>query len=123
MGPDDLSDGDIVCRRLALHTFDHSTGEVKHSAFTVSNKPAKAVSVQVKRLMDCGTQAALAQAGRSDFGMGELVVSEIRALGFQVALDPLPDDPAHAVITGLSTRTHCEMLADITDPVKKPDPL
>lgn len=106
--------GDRLFRRLHPDTVDYVKKEVKRNAFYVHGKPHDRVSVHVERVY-LSPAEALAREGKSDWGMGVLIVSEVEDLGFKVEPEDSPEDPAHAVITGVLEKPHCDMLRGITD--------
>jgi hypothetical protein len=110
-----------VLRRLAPDTVDLDRTCVRRNAFYTHGAPDPEISVHIQRLAG-SVDALLIAASRPHFGMGSLKVSEILELGFEVESRPLPDDPSHAVILGVTSRAHCDQLAEITTIVKWPVP-
>lgn len=119
MPPLTILPDDEVYRRLHVDTVDFAKGEVRRNAFYTRGEPDRNVSVQVKRVAG-SPEEALARADRLDYGMGLLKVSDIRSLGFDVSPNATEDDPAHAILTGISTKVDCDKLAGKTKIVKLP---
>lgn len=57
---------------------------------------------------------------RPSFGVGALTVADVEQLGFTVVHDPLPDDPAHALVVGPNDKQTARALARLTTIVITP---
>jgi hypothetical protein len=105
----DIADDDALYRRIAPHCFKRD-GTISSSAFMTNNVPDDQISVDLARLTTA--DESLARAPRPGFGLGDLLASEPRRLGFTVRHDPIPENPAHALIEGQNTKELCRRLAE-----------
>jgi hypothetical protein len=96
-GLEQIADDDLLYRRLAPFHIKPD-GSVSSAAFKLRGRPDPGVSVDLARLTT--PQATLARAPRPGFGLGVPVAGGPRALNLTVHHDPLPDNPAHAMIEG-----------------------
>jgi hypothetical protein len=117
--PDEIADDDELYRRLAPGHVDPD-GSVNSAAFKVRGRPDLHISVDLASVTS--PWAALARAPRPGFGLGALQVGAVRLLGFSVRRDPLPDNPAHALIEGDNDKPKCRRLARATRIVIPPAP-
>ena len=108
---DAIADDDALYRRLAPGHVDPD-GSVNSAAFKLRGRPDFSISVDLAKLTT--PEEALARAPRPEFGFGVLLARETRALGFAIRPDPLPDNPAHALIEGPNDRAKCRLLANAT---------
>lgn len=106
-----IADDDALYRRLAPGHIDPD-GSVNSAAFKLRGRPDFSISVDLAKLTT--PEEALARAPRPEFGLGVLLARDARALGFSVRPDPLPGNPAHALIEGPNDRAKCRRLARAT---------
>jgi hypothetical protein len=92
-----IADDDVLYRRRARHQINPD-GTVNSSAFKRGGVYETEISVDVARLTDPRT--SVDRAGRGGFRLGEFEARAARQLGFRVEPDPLPDNPAHALVIG-----------------------
>jgi hypothetical protein len=115
--------GDSLYRRLPRETV--RLGRVTRGAYYVRGEPDPAVSVDLARLTT--PEETRLRAPRPErFGIGALPARIPIELGLRVRHDPLPDNPAHCLIEGATTRAICQSLADDTTivialPLGEPD--
>lgn len=115
---DELADEDGLYRRLAPHHLrDDET--VNSSAFRRGKGYDPAVSVDLARLTGSPMDALQT---RPHFGLDILRVGDVRALGLTVRRDPLPDNPAHCLIEGLTSKDQARRLAAVTHVLIRPRP-
>lgn len=116
-----IADDDVLLRRLSPRSHFKSNGAVTRAAFRVGSEYEHEISVQVQRLLDHPDDPTeILGAARQDWGIGALVVRDVKALGFDVELDPLPNDPAHALIKGKTDQELAERLLDHLRLIKEP---
>ncbi|NOT58687.1 MAG: hypothetical protein HOP19_00510 [Acidobacteria bacterium] len=111
-----INDDDLLYRRLH-HTRVYEDGSVKSIAYMFNSRPDPEVSVDLARLT---TPEEAAGRGKPGTGLGEIVTSVPRALGFQVEYRPLPENPAHSQIEGHNTKALCKQLAEATQMILMP---
>jgi hypothetical protein len=92
-----ILDVDVLYRRLARHQVNRD-GTVNSSAFKRGGVYETEISVDLARLTD--PQTSVERAGRAGFRLGTLDAADARELGFRVEHDPLPRNPAHALLIG-----------------------
>lgn len=85
-----------------------------------NSRPDPEVSVDLARLTT--PEQSLSRAPRAGFGLGSLTVGVPRSLGLRVRRDPLPGNPAHALIVGNDSIETCRRLARATDVLVHPNP-
>jgi len=115
---DDLTDDDQLYRRLAPHHV-RDDGTVNSSAFKREKGYDPSVSVDLARLT---ASPAEALRTRPTFGVGVLLVADVRTIGLSVRRDPLPENPAHCFIEGLANRDQARQLAALTRVLIQPQP-
>jgi hypothetical protein len=115
---DAIADDDALYRRLAPGHVDPD-GSVNSAAFKLRGRPDFSISVDLAKRTT--PEEALARAPRPEFGLGVLLARDARALGFSVRPNPLPDNPAHALIEGPNDRAKCRQLAGATHVLIEPD--
>lgn len=108
----EIDDRDEVYRRLAVSGHFYSDGSVNSNAYKLNGKPDPEISVDLARLST--PQESLSRAQQAGFRLGVLRVAELRALGLTVRHDPTPENPAHCVIEGNSSKAICRELAQKT---------
>ena len=100
---------DVLYRRLHASAVDGD--RVTRAAFMTNGQYDRELSVQLAKLLmspeDC-------LRDRPDFGVGALNVADVMRLGFEVAPDPLPNDPAHALVIGANDKQMARALARMT---------
>ncbi len=101
---------DLLYRRI-FGQFVKSDGRVSSAAFKVNSRPDNEISVDLAKLTT--PEESVNRAGRSGFLLGQLVAGEVREFGFEVHHDPLPDNPAHAIIAGENSNARCRALAGL----------
>jgi hypothetical protein len=118
----EILDSDRVYRRLAPGHL-RKDGSVNSSAFMVNSQFPPMLWVDLARLTSPEESLRRAPPGRG-FGLGELVVGELRGLGLDVLHSPAPpEDPtndAHCHIAGTNSREMARRLAEITRVVAHP---
>ncbi len=113
---EEIADDDRLYRRLAPEHIDPD-GTVNSAAFKRGKQYDQSISVDLARL----TTPPQVLASRPDFGLGILVASAPRSLGFTVRHDPLPDNVAHSLIEGENSRAKSRLLAEATSAVVQPN--
>ena len=108
---EEIANDDELYRRLAPGHVDLD-GSVNSAAFKVRGRPDLRISVDLARLT--APNAALTRAPRPGFGLDALAARAPRSLAFSVRHDPLPDNPAHALIEGDNDKTKCRLPARAT---------
>ena len=97
---------DILYRRLHVHAVNGD--RVNRLAFMTGGNYDRELSVQMAKLLgsprDCLRH-------RPSFGVGAITVADVERLGFSVVHDPLPDDPAHALVIGENSKQIASELA------------
>lgn len=111
-GPIDvIALGDRLYRRLPRETI--RDGKVGRGAYYFQGEPDPSVSVDLARLT--APDATRLRVPRPEhFGVGEIAASVPRQLGLTVRHDPTPENPAHSLIEGATTRAISQTLADHT---------
>lgn len=101
-----IEPGDILYRRLHASAVDGD--RVTRAAFMTNGQYERELSVQLAKLLrspgDC-------LRDRPQFGLGAITVAEVTRLGFSVVHDPLPADPAHALVLGENDKQVARALA------------
>jgi len=125
----EIDDDDLLYRRLPHWDF-RLDGSIVASTYTTSEQsspgqpirtvPDPHISVDLARLTTKERTRAAEHSRKIPFGLGELTVGEVRALGFTVRHDPSRKNKAHCLIEGLKTETDCAMLRDITRIIIRP---
>lgn len=110
-----IADEDELYRRLAPHHIKDG-GRVSLSAFKRGKAPDPEVSVNLARL----TTVAEMLAPRPEHGVGMLPARLPRSMGLTVRHDPAPDNDAHTVIEGQTSRQQPRELAEGTIIVQIP---
>jgi len=110
-----IAHDDELYRRIAPDFFK-ADGTVSSGAYKVKGQPDKEISVNLKYL----TTIEETLRDRPTFGVGSLIARSARDLGLEVVHDPQPDNYAHSLIKGASTKTHCSKLAEATTIIKEP---
>jgi hypothetical protein len=105
----ELADGDELYRRLAPHHV-RDDGTVNSSAFKRGKGFDPSISVDLARLTATPQDAIRT---RPHFGLGMLRVADVRAIGLTVRHDPVPDNPAHCLIEGLTSKVVARHLASL----------
>lgn len=105
-----IEDADDLYRRIVPY-YIKKDGSVSSAAFMKDRgkTPDNEISVEIARLTtpaECATRY-----GDRGFLVIALTVGSVRALGFDVRHDPLPDCYPHALIIGDNTRERCHALA------------
>ena len=114
-----IADDDLLYRRLApLHL--KPDGTVNSAAFKLRGRPDPQVSVDLARLTTL--EVTLGRAPRPGFGLGTLVAGDPRSLGLGLRHDPVPSNPAHALIEGQGPNDiqTARRLAEMTRVLVKP---
>ena len=105
-----IGDDEALYRRLVRFHIN-ADGSVNSAAFKMrGDKPDPEISVDWSRLST--PEETLKRSGRPGLGVGSLQAGTPRTLGLSVCHRPLPDNPAHSVIIGCSTKAQCRQLAD-----------
>jgi hypothetical protein len=113
----DLDPDDELLRRLH---FDAVKGDIVTSAaYKTRNEYDSEISVHIAKLLDDPRQIL---STRPLFGIGVITVADAVSLGFEVHPDPLPGDPAHALLIGANSRQTARQLAALTRIVIAPKP-
>jgi hypothetical protein len=112
--------GDLLYRRLAPGTI--RDGRVYRNAYYFSGAPDPQVSVDLARLTT-PDETRLRARYPDRFGVGELQARVPIELGLTVKHDPTPDNDAHCLIEGATTKAICQVLADHTAIVISPEPV
>ncbi len=120
--PNALSDDDELYRRFLPVK---KKNVVPSTAFMKprTREPDPEISVDLARET---TPESVLEAGKpTHFKLGVLRVGTVRALGFIVRRDPMPDNPAHCLIEGAHTEDDCDRLAEhaviYSPPTQPPD--
>ena len=116
----EIQDDDVLYRRLVSWHVKQD-GTVSSAAYMTSSKPKSPdpqVSVNLARLSSI--VETLSQAPAGGFSVGELRVSQIKALGLTVRRDVLLENKAHCLIEGLNSKDGCRRLAEITTVIFQP---
>lgn len=108
----EISDDELLYRRvIGFHVVNNT--RISSGAFKDRRgKPENEISVDIAGMTT--PEACLARAPNTSFRIGELVARDARELGFDVVLDPLPDNDAHALICGENSPARCRALAQRT---------
>lgn len=114
-----INDDDQLYRRLH-HSWVYPDGTLKRLAYMLHGKPDGEASVDLARLT---TPQDSAQRGKPGTGVGLIIVSVPRMLGFKVEYRPLTDNSAHCQIEGPNTKELCKKLAEATSIVIPPKQL
>jgi hypothetical protein len=117
--PLEIADDDQLYRRLALAQVNPD-GSVNSGAYKLRGKPDSNISVDLARLST--PEESRARSPRAEDGLGMLVAGPVRALGFLVRHDPLPDNNAHSLIEGPNDRVKSRLLAEMTVLLVRPRP-
>jgi hypothetical protein len=97
---------DILYRRLPPSAVDGD--RVTRAAFMTNGRYDRELSVQLAKLLG-SPQDCLRDRPR--FGVGAIAVADVIRLGFTVVPDPLPGDPAHALVIGENDKQIARALA------------
>lgn len=115
--PETIEDEDFLHRRL--HPFAvRRDGTVSSSAFEANGRPDNQISVDLARM----TTPERTLRDRPDFGIGQLVARDPRAIGFEVVHDPLAANDAHSLIRGENSKARCRQIAEKTIVLFLPHP-
>ena len=106
---------DVLYRRLHASAVDGD--RVTRAAFMTNGRYDRQLSVQLGKLL---TSPKDCLRDRPGFGVGALIVADVEHLGFTVVHDPLPDDPAHALVIGPNDKQTARALARQTTIVIPP---
>jgi hypothetical protein len=119
---EELFDDDVLLRRLSPEShFKRDRTTVTRGAFRAAGGYDRQISVQVQRLLQPPNEPALVlDDARRHWGIGKLLVRDVKALGFDVRHDPLPADYAHALIIGETDQELADRLVDLLDVIKLP---
>jgi len=103
--------------------FDENSGEVRPSSAAFDNDPdGSPMSVLLADLMVELKKAPLdALSGHESFALAAITAGLARANGQAVVRDPLPDEPTHALVAGLKTKSVRRKLARGAQWVIAPD--
>ncbi len=92
---------------------------VNSAAYKLRKDPDPEPSVDLAKLTK-GPQETLSRAPKAGFGLGVLIVRQVKELGFVVQHKPLTENFAHCVIVGENTRQKARDLAGCTRLIIKP---
>lgn len=109
-----IDDDDELYRRIAPDHFK-TDGTVSSGAYKLKGKPDKEISVNLAYL----STIEKTLENRPNFGVGSLIARYPREIGLEVVHDPLPDNEAHSLIKGATTKKQCSDLADNTKVLKE----
>ncbi len=111
----EIDDRDELLRRV-FHYHVKPDGSIASSAFmTRSRKPDPECSVSLAKIT---TADALLRAGPGGLRVVALRAEVPRSMGLEVVFDPVPDDPGHCLIKGLSSKEQCARLAAASRPIE-----
>ena len=112
-----IEDDDELYRRIAPQFFK-TDGSISSSAYKLSGRPDKEISVNLAYL----TTVEKTLLDRPNFGVGSLIARSPRNIGLGVVHDPQvnPDNESHSLIKGACTNEHCSRLAKATSILKNP---
>ena len=109
---------DELYRRLASNHI-RPDGSVNSAAFKTGDVYDTEISVDIAKLTN--PQESVDRVGRAGFRLCRVKAKHPRSLGFTVAPDPLPNNRAHALLTGENNKTtsralarHCEVIPGVT---------
>lgn len=111
-----IAASDLLYRRLHPNTV--SRGVIESSAF---NDDSGDVSVDLARLTT--PEASVARAKGPGYGLAVIRAAIPLEEGLTVLPDPLPENPAHALIIGVRTRQQRRRLARAAELLIPPAPL
>ena len=100
---------DVLYRRLHASAVDGD--RVTRAAFMTNGQYDRELSVQLAKLV---TSPEDCLRDRPLFGVGAITVADVIDLGFAVVHDPLPGDPAHALVIGENSKQMARALTRIT---------
>ena len=106
---------DVLYRRSHASAVDGD--RVTRAAFMTNGQYDRELSVQLAKLL---TSPQDCLRDRTRFGVGAIAVADVARLGFEVVPDPLPDDPAHALVIGPNSKQMARALARNTTIVIAP---
>ena len=109
----EIREEDILYRRLSPNHINKATQEVVSNAYKLNGEPDREISVDLAKLTTPAKSLACVK-DRPGFRIGALLVKDVQSLGLTVQYAPLPDNPAHCVIKGNTTRQTCKLLAEKT---------
>lgn len=107
-GVDPVAPDEVLYRRLARSQINPD-GSVNSSAFKRNNIYEDRISVDRARLTT--PRERVDRAGRAGFRLGAFDAGEAIALGFRVLPDPIPGNPAHALVVGTNDQERSRALA------------
>lgn len=113
----EITEEDQLLRRVMYVDPRHikPDGTPSSFAFKLRNKHGEdGLSVDIERLIESYEKSV---ADRSKFRLFRLRVNTVTSLGLQCEHDPLPDNYAHALITGKFTSSIPGKLARLAEPV------
>jgi hypothetical protein len=119
---EELFDDDILLRRLSPEShFKKDRVRVTRGASRIAGGYDPRISVQVQRLLPPPNDPTqILDTAKQHWGIGKLVVRDVKALGFDVRHDPLPGDDAHALIVGETDQELAERLVELLEVIKWP---
>lgn len=106
-----IQDTDLIWRRIPPWDFflDENLGRTRPSSAAFDDDPGgQPMSVVI---VGEATTPENVLAGHPGFALAAIPVSEVRACGLGVVRDPLPSEPAHALMIGRKTKSIRSRLA------------
>jgi hypothetical protein len=118
---DDILDSDHLIRHTKPHdlTQETDTRVWRLGSGAYSESSDGGMSVDHEEWMHQEGLTSLHYVKDSQDGATRLMVGELRALGFQVGWDPLPDNPHHCAVWGISNSRQRRKILRIGKTVRK----
>ncbi|MGH2352505.1 MAG: hypothetical protein ACRDI2_12160 [Chloroflexota bacterium] len=114
---EEIADHDHVYRRLTPHHL-RPDGTVNSYAFMLYGEPDPHLSVDLAKLTT--PQEAASRGRRPGTGVGSFTAAVPRSVGLTVKHDPLPENVAHSLIEGATSKEQCRRLAEAVAIVIRP---
>ena len=111
----EIEDNDQLLRRVIYVDPNHIKPDGTPTSFAFKlRRNEESLSVDVERLVESYDKSV---ADKKKFRLFRLQVSDVNLLGLQCQHDPLPDNYAHALISGKFTNSMSGKLAKLAEPV------
>jgi len=119
-----IANGSILWRRIypgwAIHDENSGKLRVSSAAFDDSKDGTPTSVLLADIVILSGREARSVLAGFPEYGLAALSADQVRNCGNGVARDPLPEEPAHGLITGRKTKKAKQCLQRAADWVIRP---